>query len=505
MTFPHQGRLGWWAARFLAAAGVSSVACSGHYTGGGGTGDFSASGYGGQSGIRTDTEGGGTQPDPMTAGGETSGAVGSEGGASGGSPVEPSGDNRYPCLNPVHYGNADSGLELCDNGMLRRVSVGTCEVPSSPDGSFPGCLVDADCPPISGFGSICLCDASGVGRCAAADCTTDDDCADDSLCMGDVAPHPPCGFTPLIFACKAASDECVDCAPPGFCGWSAGGGPSWTESSTPTRACANACGAAGRPFLIDSFARTARTAPGCDWLEPSLKIDAAELTAQLRAHLAAHWQHQAEMEHASVAAFARFVLELLSLGAPSHLVSAATSALADETAHARLCYALASSYAGQELGPTKLNVTGALAELGLSEIVTRAVLEGCVGETLAAIEASEAASHATDETLRAVLSQIAEDEARHAELSWRFVRWALLQGGAELRAVVRDAFAQARGELSSSAPTRTAFDAELLGHGVLSAERRARLAAEVFATVIGPCADALSVERMVAPVALQTA
>jgi hypothetical protein len=230
------------------------------------------------------------------------------------------------------------------------------------------------------------------------------------------------------------------------------------------------------------------------------------LSDGLRAHLTAHWQHQAEMEHASVAAFARFILELLSLGAPSDLVSAATSALADETAHARLCYALASSYAGQALGPTKLDVTGALGELGASDIVTRAVLEGCVGETLAAIEASEAASHATDKTLREVLSRIAEDEARHAELSWRFVRWALSQGGAELRAVVRSAFRQAKGELvSRSTATRTPLDAELLSHGVLTAERRSRLAAEVFETVIGPCVDALSVERASTAVTLHSA
>ena len=131
--------------------------------------------------------------------------------------------------------------------------------------------------------------------------------------------------------------------------------------------------------------------------------------------------------------------------------------------------------------------------------MTRAVLEGCVGETLAAIEVSEAASHTTNETLRAVLSQIAEDEARHAELSWRFVRWAMLQGGAELRAVVRDAFAQAKSELSHSSPTRTVFDAELLGHGVLCAERRARLAAEIFAAVIRPCADALLISAAPSP------
>lgn len=96
---------------------------------------------------------------------------------------------------------------------------------------------------------------------------------------------------------------------------------------------------------------------------------------------------------------------------------------------------------------------------------------------------------------RQVLLRIAEDEARHAELSWRFVGWALSQGGSKLRAAVRKAFDCAKGELAQSVQQSTATDIELLDHGVLSPERRTRLALEVFATVIGPCADALLVEH----------
>lgn len=202
------------------------------------------------------------------------------------------------------------------------------------------------------------------------------------------------------------------------------------------------------------------------------------------------------MEHASVAAFARFVLELLSLGAPPELVTAATDALADETAHARICYALASAYAGQALGPAKLDVTGALQDSSLEGIVMRAVLEGCVGETLAAIEASEAASHAADKLLRSALSRIAEDEARHAELSWRFLRWALSLGGSALRSAVQRAFREAESRLASSLmihpSAEPATEAELRAHGVLSPARSAQLARQVFDAVVRPCASALS-------------
>ena len=98
---------------------------------------------------------------------------------------------------------------------------------------------------------------------------------------------------------------------------------------------------------------------------------------------------------------------------------------------------------------------------------------------------------------RQVLLRIAEDEARHAELSWRFVGWALSQGGSELRAVARKAFLGA--EASSPRPSsKTLRLTSSYSIGVLPAERRARLAREVFQAVIGTCADALLVEPVLA-------
>ena len=39
-----------------------------------------------------------------------------------------------------------------------------------------------------------------------------------------------------------------------------------------------------------------------------------------------------------------------------------------------------------------------------------------------------------------MLERVAEDEARHAELAWRFVQWALASGRAAVRDAVRSAF-----------------------------------------------------------------
>jgi hypothetical protein len=151
----------------------------------------------------------------------------------------------------------------------------------------------------------------------------------------------------------------------------------------------------------------------------------AHLTQTERAALAQHFSWLGQMEHASIAAFARFQLQLLALGAPPALVEACNRALADETAHARLCFGIASAYAGRALGPGPLDVKYSLHAVSLVEVVDLVVAEGCFGETRAALEALEAADNARDPVIRACYARIADDEQRHAELAFRFVRWAL--------------------------------------------------------------------------------
>ncbi|HKY38213.1 MAG TPA: hypothetical protein VJN18_19860 [Polyangiaceae bacterium] len=58
-----------------------------------------------------------------------------------------------------------------------------------------------------------------------------------------------------------------------------------------------------------------------DWTPATSHLTRAERTAR-----AEHWMKMGQMEHASIAAFARFSLQLLSLGAPPALVEACTQA-----------------------------------------------------------------------------------------------------------------------------------------------------------------------------------
>jgi len=265
-------------------------------------------------------------------------------------------------------------------------------------------------------------------------------------------------------------------------------------AASSTWRCAERMCVIGRPFLIDGQVCLAPVRQRSDWQSALPQLESSPdpaLDAELRAAVSAGWLDQALMEHASVAAFARFSLQLLSLGAPAELVSAAAQAQADEIAHARDCFALARQHGAGDVGPGPLALGGALNETELSEIVLGTILEGCIGETVAALEAAEACSHCVDPTARVVLKRIAEDETRHAQLAWRFVAWALETGPESLQGLVREAFARELAGESLGPPRSSELEVRLLQHGLMSAELRAALRARVLREVIAPSAEAL--------------
>lgn len=162
----------------------------------------------------------------------------------------------------------------------------------------------------------------------------------------------------------------------------------------------------GRPFLVQGERRVASVF-GAD------QADAAP----------GEWLASARLEHASVAAFARLTLQLMSLGAPAELLRDVQLAALDELRHADFFFELASRQAGQRLEPGALDVAGALDDFSLAGLIESNLLEGCIGETLAAEQLRERAARSSDAALQAELLQIADDETRHAALAFRILRW----------------------------------------------------------------------------------
>jgi hypothetical protein len=121
------------------------------------------------------------------------------------------------------------------------------------------------------------------------------------------------------------------------------------------------------------------------------------------------------------------------------------------------------------------------------------IIEGCIGETVSAARAELELEGCTDPAVRRVLTAIARDERRHAQLAWQFVGWAL-RHEPTLREVVDDTFtAQLVGiELGAVVGGGNDPHAALLrAHGVLSVAELAALTHTVALDVIAPCFAAL--------------
>ncbi len=413
---------------------------------------------------------------------------------------------------------------MCPDGGIHRVEAVECESPATPDSctdnsgggcssaedctEFPhgscqqdqefggvlgattcscvyGCATDDEC----GAGEICRCAGPGLGlytECIAGDCVDDSECGD-YLCGLSPDTCEPGGFQTV---CHGEGDLCysdADC--PDF-------QPCYYENGDPGQwRCQDAV--CGRPFLVDDVARLApvveRGEARDDAWSTGVRPETGELTPGERARLVDHWSGIAAMEHASVASFARALLELMAVGAPADLLEATQSALADEIRHAQRSFALASAYAQRELGPGALPIEGALVGAGdrrrLAEAVAR---EACVAETLAAAEAREASLRATCPVIRRALAEIADDEEEHARLGWRTLAW-LLEGldrrdQEGVLAVLDGAAAEAL-EGAASAPDE---DVDLERYGVLSGASRGAVVRCAVAEIVRPCARAIS-------------
>lgn len=181
---------------------------------------------------------------------------------------------------------------------------------------------------------------------------------------------------------------------------------------------------AGRPLREDGRAIVARAVTrGEGWAARGRERRLRGDDRRAREGAAAHWLENALMEHASIASFARFALDLLALGAPAELVAGAHRAALDEVRHARRSFAIAASLGAAAVGPGPLpEALRPLAPSSPDSLLRDTFRDGCIGEAAAALVLSAAARRSERRFSRA-LAVMAEEEARHAELAWRTVCW----------------------------------------------------------------------------------
>lgn len=428
---------------------------------------------------------------------------------------------------------ARTGFAQCADGSLHRVEAVACTVPD-PANACPGgkdvegdCKVDADCSarphgkcisyqPMMrhdpakvfcgcqyacetdadcGEGQACICPGAmkmgrggnfpdGLPQCIPAECTIDSDCA--SRECGAAVYNNGC-FDDAALKCRTPGDACrTDDA----CkeGESCVAAERYAQgASEPSRdwQCAGMSCVIGRPLLVAGEARVAEVSDRPTWAR-SPGPGAVE-EPSLRSALAHHWAEVGRLEHASVASFARFVQQLLALGAPSSLVRDALVAMRDEVEHARLCFGLAAAH-GRPAAPARLELDDAAPSTDPLEVAAALLREACLGETLGVAEALHAAEACADPGTRAVLQRIAGDELRHAQLAWRTLAWlvdrASISERAALERLAWATFREVEAALAE-APPDTGPDAH--EHGVPSPARRRASHRAALREVIEPC------------------
>jgi len=244
----------------------------------------------------------------------------------------------------------------------------------------------------------------------------------------------------------------------------------------------------GRPFVVDGRARFACATGDASW---STATRVQPVDDKTRVALADAWTRYGLSEHASIASFARFALQLLSLGAPAHLVEQAQQAALDELGHARRSFGLASAYAGHDVGPGPLDTSGnTIADA--PEIAASLAAEGCIAETVSLLLLTAARDAARDPHVVSTLSIIVEEERNHVLLAWEALAWILSRGNADVAAAAQRVFACP--ECHVGFGIKTSFPAEpatMRAHGYLSLADRRRIALEGLSRIVEPAADEL--------------
>nr|WP_216626904.1 ferritin-like domain-containing protein [Corallococcus exercitus] len=174
--------------------------------------------------------------------------------------------------------------------------------------------------------------------------------------------------------------------------------------------------------------------PNCNIGRRPVGLQAVEACRSPEA-LGRYFADAAHLEAASVHAFLRLRDELELHGADVGLQDAARRSAMEEVQHARVTDQLARRFGGTPQRP----VVEDLPPRSLVDVALENAVEGCVRETYGALLAHHQALHARDLEVREVMVRIAEDETRHAALSWDIDQWARPRLSVEERETLREA------------------------------------------------------------------
>ena len=254
----------------------------------------------------------------------------------------------------------------------------------------------------------------------------------------------------------------------------------------------------GRPFIIDGNYRIPTSLVGeinsfdakSTWrmdLMPGIPANHS-----LNEAIAIEFSKKGEAEHASVASFARHTLQLMTMSSPASLLVGAQEAALDEIKHAKMCYGIAEKFLGENIQPSSLDVDGSARAQSREEVIQSVINEGCIGETIAAIQAQFGYHLAKQPLVKDTLKTIAADESNHSQLAWSTIHWAI-ERFPDLKDIAEETF---REQLDRQITSLNSFrinhcydceqDSALRDHGLLLDEDEASTQKLGIQNVIGP-------------------
>jgi len=131
--------------------------------------------------------------------------------------------------------------------------------------------------------------------------------------------------------------------------------------------------------------------------------------------------------------------------------------------------------------------------LTLARLAVHTFAEACVHETVATLCATRQAARCEFDDVRETLEMIVDDEADHAALAWRTVRWAIETGGNE---VLSEVLAHAATHRPSLDPFSFNEDepkeALLRSHGRIPRSDELQISVRAWSDIIDPMLDELT-------------
>jgi hypothetical protein len=221
---------------------------------------------------------------------------------------------------------------------------------------------------------------------------------------------------------------------------------------------------------------------------PLAGAEAIEPPESIARYLGHSWREAGVTAHGAAAAQAEFAVGLLRLAAPADLLRGAARGMLDEAALSAACLGLAGRYGAAQVRLSPIPRRDSAPEVDRNELVLSTLRRGCVAAAVEASCAREALEHCQDAAVREVLLQMEHGRARTAQLSWRFMGWALRETGRELADQVRVAVLTTLGA-QASVPQLSVRDRQLLRHGVLGAAQRLAIEQRVLRDVVLPCME----------------